>query len=77
MPPRKNSTRSATLASLMAAGVSAPTLAFAEDGLGLTAEPTIWAPARLSVVPGGARPGATATPAAPPPLRVLADLEET
>lgn len=71
MPPRKQSGRTATLASLMAAGVSAPTLALAEDGLGLSPDAVEWAPAPLRLVANVDEPESTHSEHVPPRLHVL------
>jgi hypothetical protein len=59
----------------MAAGVSAPTLAFADDALGLGAEPVTWEPAPLQLV-AGTGGAIDAGGAAAPELRLLPDLED-
>lgn len=82
MPPRKpphrrtSRGRSATLASLMAAGVSAPTLALAEDGLGLTADTITWEPAPLELVASTSDPQASEATEVPT-LRLLPSLDDT
>jgi hypothetical protein len=76
MPPRNQSGRTATLVSLMAAGVSAPTLSFAEDGLGLTPEIVEWAPAPLGLVSEVDAPASMEAGHVAPLLRMLPDPDD-
>ncbi len=76
MPPRKPSGRTATLVSLMAAGVSAPTLSFAEDGLGLTPELVSWEPAPLGLASEVAEPAPAPAGHVAPRLRILPDPDD-
>lgn len=81
MPPRKPphraamAGRTASTASMIAAGTSAPTLALVDEVLGLDASGVTWAPAPLSLV-ATSEPSGGGVDSEPPALQLLPALDE-